>query len=96
MYGGEGAEVPKRRVALRLAHISIAVKRYYRIPVICAVISLGCASSSGNGSWQLTITPAEGEAVFTPEQAAAPAFGLTASIELQLLFDRVSTLVTAS
>jgi osmotically-inducible protein OsmY len=36
----------------------------------------------------LTITPAEATTVYTPEQAAALDFGLTASVKLRLLFDR--------
>jgi hypothetical protein len=37
---------------------------------------------------RLTITPAEATTVYTPEQAAALDFGLTASVKLRLLFDR--------
>jgi hypothetical protein len=36
----------------------------------------------------LTITPAEAATAYTPEQAAALGFGLTALVKLQLLFDR--------
>jgi hypothetical protein len=87
MYAGGDAQAPERRVALRLGH-TIATKRYAGILVVCAVTSLGCTTSNGNGSGQLTIRPDEAATAFTPEQAVALDFGLTASIKLQLLFDR--------
>jgi hypothetical protein len=88
MYAGGDAEAPARRVALHLWHISIATKRSAAILVVCTGTWLGCTPSSGTGSGQLTITPGEAATAFTPEQAAALDFGLTASVRLQLLFDR--------
>jgi len=88
MCAGGGAGAPERRIALRLGPISIAPKRYAGILVMCAGTFLGCTPPGGNGSGQLTITPGEAAAAYTPEQAAVLDFGLTASIKLQLLFDR--------
>jgi hypothetical protein len=54
---------------------------------VAATSACGQATQGLDGT-QLKATPSELAAVYTPEQAAALDLGLTASIKLQLLFDR--------
>jgi osmotically-inducible protein OsmY len=63
-------------------------KRYAALLAVYAATSLGCHPSTDDRLGRLTITPAEAATVYTPEQAAALDVGLTASVKLQLLFDR--------
>jgi hypothetical protein len=57
--------------------------------VVCATASLGCGPApDGRQKAQTWPSPSELSAVYTPEQAAALDFGLTASIKLKLLLDR--------
>jgi osmotically-inducible protein OsmY len=57
--------------------------------LLCAGAAYACdRGPPGRDTRQLKVTLSEVVAAYTPEQAAALDLGLTASIKLQLLFDR--------
>jgi hypothetical protein len=57
--------------------------------VICVAATSACSQATQGLDWSpLKVDPSELAAVYTPEQAAALDLGLTASIKLQLWFDR--------
>lgn len=78
--------VARHRQAVSMA---AATALTYSNLVVGTAAAVGCtAIAPGSETTRRTITPSEAAAVFTPEQAAALDLGLTASIKLQLLFDR--------